>query len=213
MQPLPPLSSGHRPNEKNRNQDLPFLHLVASRFSTWYRRNQRGRDAVLRGIGRRTAGKWHYALCNALSLGLPGGVTAKRRLLSPENPAWFENYVTILVKRFRGKIKHYFTINEPQCFIGLGYSKGELAPGLRYLAKMCSRWYTMCCLPTGWRCGPCANTAATACRLALRSVEKTMCRFRKAVRISVWQDRQPLLCQTPWMTFYSVPPCGATRFL
>ncbi|MDD3261482.1 MAG: GH1 family beta-glucosidase [Oscillospiraceae bacterium] len=61
----------------------------------------------------------------------PAELQQKGGWLNPESPEWFENYVTILAKRFRGKIKHYFTINEPQCFIGLGYSKGELAPGLR----------------------------------------------------------------------------------
>lgn len=30
---------------------------------------------------------------------------------------------------FRGRVRHYFTLNEPQCFIGLGYETGWHAPG------------------------------------------------------------------------------------
>lgn len=50
--------------------------------------------------------------------------------LNPESPHWFAHYAEVIAKRFCGKIKYYFTINEPQCFIGLGYGNGEHAPGL-----------------------------------------------------------------------------------
>ena len=51
--------------------------------------------------------------------------------LNPDSPIWFENYAELIAKRFAGKIKYYFTLNEPQCFIGLGYRTGEHAPGLK----------------------------------------------------------------------------------
>lgn len=62
----------------------------------------------------------------------PAELQKKGGWLNPESPAWFEEYAEVIAKRFRGKIKHYFTINEPQCFIGLGYCSGDHAPGYRY---------------------------------------------------------------------------------
>ncbi|MBW7572132.1 GH1 family beta-glucosidase [Caproiciproducens faecalis] len=54
--------------------------------------------------------------------------------LNPQSPLWFEQYAEAIAKRFQGKIHHYFTINEPQCFIGLGYGRGQHAPGLKLSA-------------------------------------------------------------------------------
>lgn len=34
-----------------------------------------------------------------------------------------------IAAHFKGRVSHYFTINEPQCFIGLGYQTGAHAPG------------------------------------------------------------------------------------
>lgn len=49
----------------------------------------------------------------------------------PEAPAHFEEYTRVLGKALSGKVKYWFTINEPQCFIGLGYEFGRHAPFLR----------------------------------------------------------------------------------
>ena len=43
----------------------------------------------------------------------------------------FREYTAVLAKRFDGRVKHYITINEPQCVVGMGYGTGEHAPGLR----------------------------------------------------------------------------------
>lgn len=43
----------------------------------------------------------------------------------------FREYAAVLAKRFDGRVKHYMTINEPQCVAGMGYGSGEHAPGLR----------------------------------------------------------------------------------
>lgn len=51
-----------------------------------------------------------------------------------QNPATaeaFGYYAGVVARHFRGRVKHWFTLNEPQCFIGLGYGSGEHAPGLR----------------------------------------------------------------------------------
>lgn len=43
---------------------------------------------------------------------------------------WFAEYAAIVADRFSDRVKKFITINEPQCFIGLGYLKGCNAPGL-----------------------------------------------------------------------------------
>lgn len=50
--------------------------------------------------------------------------------LNPESPLWFEEYVRKIAGRLGGKIRHFFTFNEPQCFIGLGFNGKEHAPNL-----------------------------------------------------------------------------------
>lgn len=60
----------------------------------------------------------------------PAALQRQGGWLNPDSPLWFEEYARVVAKRFRGKIRDYFTMNEPQCFIGLGYGRGEHAPGL-----------------------------------------------------------------------------------
>ena len=64
----------------------------------------------------------------------PAVLQKKGGWLNPQSPLWFERYAQIIAERFQGKIHHYFTINEPQCFIGLGYCQGIHAPGLKLSA-------------------------------------------------------------------------------
>lgn len=64
----------------------------------------------------------------------PSALYRRGAWLNPESPDWFAAYARVVAQRLGGKIKHFFTLNEPQCFIGLGYVSGEHAPGLR-----CSR--------------------------------------------------------------------------
>ncbi len=40
-------------------------------------------------------------------------------------------YAKQAAEHFKGRVRCWFTFNEPQCFIGLGYGSGEHAPGLR----------------------------------------------------------------------------------
>ncbi len=51
--------------------------------------------------------------------------------LNPESPSWFAKYTTAVVDRLSDRVSHWITLNEPQCFIGLGHASGEHAPGLR----------------------------------------------------------------------------------
>lgn len=43
----------------------------------------------------------------------------------------FGQFAGMVATHFYGRVHHYFVLNEPQCFIGLGYGVGEHAPGLQ----------------------------------------------------------------------------------
>ncbi len=51
--------------------------------------------------------------------------------LNPRSSDWFEEYAQIVVDRLSDRVKHWMTLNEPQCFIGLGHLTGMHAPGLK----------------------------------------------------------------------------------
>ncbi len=52
--------------------------------------------------------------------------------LNPDSPKWFEEYATVIASRFGDRVKHFFTLNEPQCFIG-GFANGAYnAPGVDF---------------------------------------------------------------------------------
>lgn len=41
----------------------------------------------------------------------------------------FEEYAKLIAKHFKGRVRRFMTINEPQCVIGLGHGNGLHAPG------------------------------------------------------------------------------------
>lgn len=43
----------------------------------------------------------------------------------------FGRYAGMMAAHFRGRVKHYFTLNEPQCTVVLGHQNGLHAPGIR----------------------------------------------------------------------------------
>lgn len=51
--------------------------------------------------------------------------------LNPESPDWFAEYTRTVVDRLSDRVKHWITLNEPQCFIGFGHRVGFQAPGLQ----------------------------------------------------------------------------------
>jgi len=51
--------------------------------------------------------------------------------LNPESPKWFADYTRLIVDRLSDRVTHWITLNEPQCFIGMGHLSGEHAPGLK----------------------------------------------------------------------------------
>src|SRR5258708_3383335 len=51
--------------------------------------------------------------------------------LNPDSPAWFSDYAQVVVDKLSDRVAHWITINEPQCFVGLGLRDGRQAPGDR----------------------------------------------------------------------------------
>jgi beta-glucosidase len=44
---------------------------------------------------------------------------------------WFADYTAVVVDKLSDRVAHWITLNEPQCFLGLGHQSGEHAPGLK----------------------------------------------------------------------------------
>ena len=60
---------------------------------------------------------------------LPFELQKKGGWLNEEIVSWFEDYTRVIAEHFKGKVKNYFTINEMNCILSLGYITGEHAPG------------------------------------------------------------------------------------
>ena len=62
---------------------------------------------------------------------LPYELHKKGGWMNSDSPSWFAEYSKVVVERLSDRVKNFFTFNEPQCFIGFGYSEGIHAPGLK----------------------------------------------------------------------------------
>ena len=62
---------------------------------------------------------------------LPQALFQRGGWLSPEIPGWFAEYAAAVVDRLSDRVTRWMTLNEPQCFVGLGHLTGEHAPGLK----------------------------------------------------------------------------------
>jgi len=47
----------------------------------------------------------------------------------------FGRFAAMMAEHFKGRVKHYFTLNEPQCSVSLGYEQGIHAPGKKLKLK------------------------------------------------------------------------------
>ena len=63
---------------------------------------------------------------------LPYALHKKGGWLNEECVEWFGEYAKVIAEHFSDRVKFYFTFNEPQCFIALGYCGDVHAPGLQY---------------------------------------------------------------------------------
>ena len=57
--------------------------------------------------------------------------------LNRDSSDWFAEYTGVIAQRFGDRIKHFFTLNEPQCFIGISYDDTVHAPGIKFPAGDC----------------------------------------------------------------------------
>lgn len=62
---------------------------------------------------------------------LPQALQDKGGWLSEATVQAYAAYAAQAGEHFKSRVKRWFTFNEPQCFIGLGYGSGEHAPGLK----------------------------------------------------------------------------------
>ncbi|MFU8796911.1 MAG: glycoside hydrolase family 1 protein, partial [Dehalococcoidia bacterium] len=49
--------------------------------------------------------------------------------LEQDSSDWFADYARVVVDKLSDRVRHWITLNEPQCFIGLGHQFGFHAPG------------------------------------------------------------------------------------
>lgn len=62
---------------------------------------------------------------------LPQALFRKGGWLNRETALAFRSFAAFVAKHFKGRVRHYFTINEPQCVIGMGHISCLHAPGTR----------------------------------------------------------------------------------
>lgn len=72
---------------------------------------------------------------------LPSALQNKGGWLNRDIIPIFGRYARILAEHFRGRVKTYMTINEPQCIAVLGYLSGEHAPGWKLGEEQTLRVY------------------------------------------------------------------------
>ena len=59
----------------------------------------------------------------------PVALEEKGGWLNPESVNWFAEYAALIAEHFSEECEYFITLNEPQCFIGLGYLREFHAPG------------------------------------------------------------------------------------
>jgi beta-glucosidase len=62
---------------------------------------------------------------------MPYELYAKGGWLNRDSADWFAEYVAVVCDRLSDRVQHWITLNEPQCFVGLGHLTGDHAPGLK----------------------------------------------------------------------------------
>ena len=62
---------------------------------------------------------------------LPYEIYKRGGWMNPEIVEWFGQYARLVAERFSDRVKYFFTLNEPQCFVGLGFLQGCHTPGVK----------------------------------------------------------------------------------
>jgi len=72
---------------------------------------------------------------------LPQAAEGRGGWLVPETARAFGRFAGMMAAHFRGRVHHYFTLNEPQIVLSLGYAQGLHAPGKQYgLSRLVRCW-------------------------------------------------------------------------
>ena len=62
---------------------------------------------------------------------LPQALQDRGGWLNEESVQWFGEYAKVVAENFSDLAEYFMTLNEPQCFVGLGHLSGVQAPGLK----------------------------------------------------------------------------------
>ena len=77
---------------------------------------------------------------------LPSALQDKGGWLNRDIVDAFGRYAAIMAELFKGRVKSYMTLNEPQCVATLGYGNGAHAPGLKLSEEKVARVFHHLCL-------------------------------------------------------------------
>ncbi len=72
---------------------------------------------------------------------LPQALEEKGGWLKRETAERFSRFAGMMAAHFKGRVRHFITLNEPQIVLKLGYADGVHAPGKRYpLPQLVQCW-------------------------------------------------------------------------
>lgn len=77
---------------------------------------------------------------------LPSALQDKGGWLNRDIVKTFGRYTRVIAERFKGRVTHFMTINEPQCVAQCGYLNGNHAPGWKLSWEMVAQVYHHICL-------------------------------------------------------------------
>ncbi|NCW27448.1 MAG: glycosyl hydrolase family protein, partial [Verrucomicrobia bacterium] len=69
--------------------------------------------------------------CTLFHWDYPSALLRQGGWMHSDSPAWFADYCAVVARRLGDRIQDWMSLNEPQCFIGLGHGSGIHAPGLK----------------------------------------------------------------------------------
>jgi len=74
----------------------------------------------------------------------PYELFCKGGLLNNDSSKWFAEYTKVIVDKLSDRVKNWITVNEPECYVGLGHKTGNHAPGLKLNDEEVMRaWHNM----------------------------------------------------------------------
>lgn len=68
---------------------------------------------------------------------LPNALQRRGGFLNRDMVEWFGDYAALVAERYGDRVKHFITINEPPCVVGLGMQDGVFAPGYKLPYREC----------------------------------------------------------------------------